>query len=169
MQHLLQDAADILQEIGSNDLGRCEEQACLATAVARCPNTENGRALCGKHCGPEDVTTQGYRWSHLWSLEDISFIAQELGIALEDLSLLETWWRPIPMQAVMQGLVVGNGKGKPVFVDLDYQADIEGRTALVWSENFGDMLYARWVFSAQGIHKEENVMELEQEQKDAER
>jgi hypothetical protein len=45
MQRLLQDAADILEEIGSNALGRCEEQGCLAVAVARCPNKPRARAL----------------------------------------------------------------------------------------------------------------------------
>ena len=96
MQRLLQEAAEMLQEIGSNDLGRCEEQGCIDVAVARCPNSEYGRALCSKHSGAKDVATQGYRWSNLWNLEEISIIAEELGIDLGDLYLLETWWRPIP-------------------------------------------------------------------------
>lgn len=148
MQRLLQEAANVLQEIGTNALGRCEEQACLDIAVARCPNNENGRTLCGKHCGPEEVITQGSRWSNLWGLEQISLIAEQLGIALEDLSLLETWWHPIPMLAAMPGLVVGNGEGRPAYVDLGYQAEIEGRTAVVWSENFGDTIHAQWVLPA---------------------
>ena len=90
MQRLLQEAADILEEIGSNALGRCEAQACLEVAVARCPNKPSGRALCGKHCGPYDVATQGYHWSNLWSLDEISIIAEELGFALDELYLLET-------------------------------------------------------------------------------
>ena len=46
MQRLLQEAADMLQEIGSNELGRCEEQGCLDVAVARVPSPDSGRALC---------------------------------------------------------------------------------------------------------------------------
>ena len=76
MQRILQDAADILEEIGSNTLGQCEEQACLNIAVARRPNEEYGHALCSEHCGPADVATQGYRWSNLWNLADISIIAE---------------------------------------------------------------------------------------------
>ena len=70
MQRLLQEAADILQEIGSNALGRCEEQGCLAVAVGKYPNQESGRALCSKHSGGADVALQGYQWSNLWTLED---------------------------------------------------------------------------------------------------
>lgn len=147
LQRLLQEAADILQEIGSDAWGRCEEQACLAVAVARCPNQETGRALCGKHCGPEDVATQGYRWSNLWGLEEIARIAQELGIALADLSLLETWWHPIPM-STMAGLVSRDRQRSPVHVDLGYQAEIDGRTAIVWSEEFGEIIHAQWVLMA---------------------
>ena len=148
MQRLLQEGADSLREVGSNALGRCEEQACLAVAVARCPDQETGRALCSKHCGPEDVATQGYRWSNLWDLEQIARIAEELRIALADLSLLETWWHPIPMHTAMPGLVRSDEHGRPAYADLGYQAEIEGRTAIVWSENFGETIHAQWVLAA---------------------
>jgi hypothetical protein len=147
LQRLLQEAADIFQEIGSDALGRCEEQACLAVAIARCPNQETGRALCAKHWGPEDVATQGYRWSNLWDLGEIARIAQELGIALSDLALLETWWHPIPM-STMAGLVSRDEQSRPAHVDLGYQADIDGRTAIVWSEEFGEVIHAQWVLAA---------------------
>ncbi len=147
MRRLLQEAADILQEIGSNALGQCEEQGCLAVAVAQCPNQPSGRALCSKHSGPEDVATQGYWWSNLWTLEEVALIAEELGITLGELPLLETWWRPLLMNAVPR-LVRGNEESSPVYVDLGYQAEIDGRTAIVWSENFGETICAQWVLPA---------------------
>jgi hypothetical protein len=112
--------------------------------VARRPNKPTGRALCAKHCGPADVAIQGYRWANLWSLDEISIIAEELGIALSDLYLLETLWRPVPMNS-MPGLVLPYASGRLPDVDLGYWAEINGRTAIVWSEEFGEVLRAQWV------------------------
>ncbi len=39
-------------------------------------------------------------------------------------------------------------KGRSVDVDLGYQAEIDGRTAIVWSENFGETIHAQWVLAA---------------------
>jgi len=149
MQRLLQEAADILEEIGTSDLGRCEHPTCLKVAVARCPNTPSGRALCGEHCGPHDVATQGYHWSNLWSLEEISVVALELGFGLDELYLLETLWRPVPMNG-MPGLVLPDEQGRFPHVDLGYSAQIDGRTAIVWSEEFGETIRAQWVLSVEG-------------------
>ena len=106
--------------------------------------TSHRDAHCASlHCGPAD---QGYRWSNLWSLDEISIIAEELGIALSDLHKLETWWRPVPMNAML-GLVLPDEMGRQAHVDLGYQVEIDGRTAIVWSEEFGEVIRAQWVLS----------------------
>jgi hypothetical protein len=75
-------------------------------------------------------------------LEDISLIAEALGFALDELSLLETLWRPVPMSS-MPGLVPSTESGRLPPVDLGYMAQIEGRTAIVWSEKFGETIRAK--------------------------
>ena len=88
----------------------------------------------------KSAATQGYWWSNLWNLEEISIIAEDLGLDLGNLSLLETWWRPVPLGLEWRYEV----EGRSAYVDLGYQAEIDGQLATVWSENFGETIHAQW-------------------------
>ena len=49
----------------------------------------------------------------------------------------------------MPGLVLPDEKDRLPHTDLGYYAQIDGRTAIVWSEEFGAAIRAQWVLSVE--------------------